>query len=129
MKDHISGITVSLAIVLIVAIIFGCSQKAVSLPAKKTPQQTSEASYAAPQSLQKWMSHFSWDGKWTCRKTTEEEPTGHYCTLQSAYSHSDFVTLFCNSESCDVVTLVHEAKWSRTLPNPGFSAPIFSGSE
>jgi hypothetical protein len=72
------------------------------------------------------MSHFFETGDvddWQCRETTEEEPQGYYCTIQT---HSGFLTLYCNSKYCDLVTLVHQAKWSKSIPNPGFAAPIFS---
>lgn len=100
------------------------TKEPVKLPEKSAQVMTTPA---APPSFQKWLQHFHGSfaaaTTWSCRKTTEEEPKGHYCTIGDP---SYVWTLYCNSQYCDVVTLVHEAKWSKSIPNPGFSAPIFS---
>ena len=126
MKDPVPGIiaTTFLGPLFVMGIIFGCTREPVSLPEKKV-QKTIEA---PPASFLRWRRNFYGDREdayqWICRKTTEGEPKGHYCTIEGDLGH--MWTLYCSERHCDLVTLVHEAKWSKTIPNPGFSAPIFS---
>jgi hypothetical protein len=85
-----------------------------------TPTRLSEktaATLGAPASFQRWRNHFYGSHvdayQWVCRKTTEGEPKGHYCTVEGGQGR--IRTLYCNEKSCDIVILVHEARW--------FSAP------
>lgn len=123
MRGHIPGITPLLAIVAILGIIFGCSKEPVKLPAKEAPKVAPPTVPA----VSKWcLRLFEKECRWLCRKTGEGEPKGYYCTVASPFDGDYLWTLFCNEKNCNLVTLVHEAKWSKTIPNPRFSAPIFS---